>query len=110
MTPRGVANIVRHLRLRIALLARRTFLDEYAAQERFGQLAYEADGVDEGGQILPRLVVALVEVMKIDPRRSARIGGPQFDSARAIDRMGLQHRPGHHVVIALQPGGEMAEI
>jgi len=60
----------------------------------------------ERGQIFPRLVVALVEVMKIDPRRIERIGRSQFDGTRPIQRVCLQHRPRQHVVIALQPCGE----
>ena len=50
-----------------------------AAFERGGQLAREADALDDRVEIPSRLVVGIVEVAEVDQRRLARVRGAQRD-------------------------------
>ena len=94
MAPSIVADELAQLPVTLVVVAGQALFGDIAPIPQLrGDAPDELDTVDDTVEILARLIAAFVEIMKIDLRRIARIGGPQRDSAGVVLGMGFQNDP-----------------
>src|SRR5437879_3589510 len=75
-------------------VSRQLFLgNQLSVLEILRDLADKTDTLDNRRDVLAAIVGTFVEVVEVDHRRIARIGGAQRNTARAIVCMGLEHNP-----------------
>src|SRR6266850_641510 len=90
MAPRGVPYVIPQLLVALPGVARLLLLgNQPFGLELRRKLAHESYADDDRIEILSRLIAALLEIMKIDQRRVARVGRAQRDLAAAVLRMRL---------------------
>src|SRR5262249_41858183 len=100
VAPGGVARIFGELRVTLYVLSGQNF-NEPVLFQTCGNLAHEADPLDNRVEILVREVVAFPEIVEIYGGRVSRIRRPQGDGARAVNRMRLQYAPSQIVAVLL---------